>query len=154
MSAKLCFVLTLVLMLLVNNNNTHFHRKNWRSGFITYVQTWRRISKQNKILILMHVSISVLMLFPLENFFHVKDWESALLPQMNLKMGGWKFFLEAGGVVRQVTCGFTQREPQEIGTKISQTFYVSLPVSCSKRWLVCGTTVKKVSEVCGCNSRH
>ena len=73
MSAKLSFVLTLVLMLLVNNYNTHFHRKNWRSGFITSVQTWKRISKQNKILILMHVSISVFMLFPLENFFHVKD---------------------------------------------------------------------------------
>ena len=73
MSAKLCFVLILVLMLLVNNNNTNFHRKNWRSGFITSVQTWKRISKQNKILILMHVSISVFKLFPLENFFHVKD---------------------------------------------------------------------------------
>ena len=56
--------------------------------------------------------------------------------------------------MREVTCGFTQREPQEIGTKISQTFYVSLPVSCSKRKLVCGTTVKKVSEMCGYNSRH
>ena len=83
-------------MLLVNDNNTHFHRKNWRSGFITYVQTWRRISKQNKILILMHVSISVLILFPLENFFHVKDWESALLPQRNLKMGEWKKFFFFG----------------------------------------------------------
>ena len=74
MSTKLSFVLTLVLVLLVNNNNnTHFHRRNWRSGFITYVQTWRRISKQNKISILMHVSISVLMLFPHENFSHLKD---------------------------------------------------------------------------------
>ena len=73
MSAKLSFVLTLVLVLLVNNNNTHFHRKNWRSGFITSVQTWKRISKQNKILTLMHVSISVLMFSPHENFSHVKD---------------------------------------------------------------------------------
>ena len=73
MSAKLSFVLTLVLVLLVNDNNTHFHRRNWRSGFITSVQTWKRISKQNKISILMHVSISVFMLFPHENFSHVKD---------------------------------------------------------------------------------
>ena len=63
-------------------------------------------------------------------------------------------FLEAGGVVREVTCGFTQRVPQEIGTKISRAIYASLPVSCSKRWLVRGTTVKEVLEMCGCNSRR
>ena len=48
----------------------------------------------------MHVSISVLVLFPLENFFHVKDWESALLPQRNLKMGGWNFFGGGWGSAR------------------------------------------------------
>ena len=42
-----------------------------------------------------------------------------LLPQRNLKRVG-ENFLEAGGVVREVTCGFTQRVPQEIGTKISR----------------------------------
>ena len=69
---------------------------------------------------------------------------------------GWvKIFLEAGAVVLEVTCGFTQREPQEIGTKISRAIYVSsVPVSCSKRWLVRGTTVKEVLEMCGRNSRR
>ena len=68
---------------------------------------------------------------------------------------GWvKMFLAGDGVVREVTCEFTQRAPYEIGTKISQAFYVSLPLSRSKRWLLRGTTVKKVSEMCGCNSRR
>ena len=65
-----------------------------------------------------------------------------------------EIFSEAGGVVRGETCGFTQRVPQEIGTNISQAIYVSLPVSCSKRWLVRGTTVNEELEMCGCNSRR
>ena len=76
-----------------------------------------------------------------------------LLPQRNLKRVD-ENFLEVGGVVRGVTCGFAQRVPQEIGTNISQAIYVGLPVSCSTRWLVLGTIVKKVLEMCGCNSRR